>query len=203
MNTSCIVLTGGKSSRLGQDKVLATVGDRSLLEQVVSRVGSICEDIIIVTAQGQTIPCFASQPEVQIVTDAFQGKGPLVGIYSGLTVSSTFCNLAVACDMPFLNRDLLRYMLQHLDDYDMIIPRMDNKLEPLHAVYTKNCMATMEAMIKQDKLSIFELCDLVKVRYLSAEEIDRFDPEHLSFFNVNTVDDLEKARELAGGDNKP
>ncbi|MFC1909487.1 molybdenum cofactor guanylyltransferase, partial [Chloroflexota bacterium] len=74
---------------------------------------------------------------------------------------------------------------------------------PLHAVYTKHCLAPMEAMIKQDKLNIFELCDLVKVRYLSAEEINRFDPEHLSFFNVNTVDDLEKARELAGGDNKP
>ena len=202
MDTSCIVLAGGKSSRLGHDKVLETVGNGSLLGQVVSRVSSICKNIIIVTARGRIIPHFDSLPEVKIVTDAFPGKGPMVGIYSGLAASSTFCNLAVASDMPFLNRDLLRYMLQSLGDYDMLIPKVGNNLEPLHAVYTKNCLATMEDMIKQDKLNLFELCNLVRVNYLSVEEIDRFDPEHLSFFNVNTTDDLKKARELSEGDNK-
>jgi len=122
----------------------------------------------------------------------------LVGIYTGLTASDSFYNLVVACDMPFLNRGLLQYMIQIADSFDVVVPRLGNMVEPLHAVYSKNCLAPAESLLKQGNLSVYQLFPLVKVRYVEAEEIDRFDPQHLSFFNINTEADLETARKLAG-----
>ena len=197
MDTSCIILAGGKGLRLRQDKVSETVGDRSLLEQVISCVSLFCSNIIIVTARKQAIPKFTGYPKLKTVTDISPGKGPLGGIHTGLATSDSFYNLVVACDMPFLNQALLRYMIQLSADFDLVVPRVNKYVEPLHAVYSKSCLAPIEEMIKQGKLSVTQLFGLVKVRYVEADEIDRFDPEHLSFFNINTKADLEMARELA------
>ena len=199
METSGIILAGGKSLRLGYDKVLETVGNRSLLQQVIGRVSSVSSDVIIVTANGLTIPRPIDYPKLRIVTDSYPGKGPLGGIFTGLAVSTSFYNLVVASDMPFLNQALLRYMKQLSANFDLVVPRLGNLAEPLHAVYAKSCLAPIEQMIKQDKLRVNQLFRLVKTRYVEAEEIERFDPEHLSFFNVNTRADLAMARKLARG----
>jgi len=135
-----------------------------------------------------------------MVTDTYPGKGPLGGIYTGLATSNSFYNLVVACDMPFLNQALLSYMIQIAAGYDLVIPKLGNFIEPLHAVYAKGCLSPMEELLKQDNLQVNELSNLVRVRYVDAGEIDRFDPEHLSFFNINTEADLKMARELARGD---
>ena len=185
--------------RLGHDKVLETVGNSSLLQQVITRVDSLCHDIIVVIAGKQTIPRSNDYPKLRIVTDIFPGKGPLGGIYTGLITSDSLYSIVVACDMPFLNQALLRYMIQLSPNFDMVLPRVGTLVEPLHAVYSKSCLATIENMIKQDNLSVHQLLSLASVRYVEAEEIDRFDPEHLSFFNINTKADLTLARELAGG----
>ena len=202
LDTSCIILAGGKGLRLGYDKVVETVGNKSLLEQVISCVDSFCNEIIVVTAAERTIPQPASYPNLRIVNDAFPGKGPLVGIYTGLAIAKHPHSLVVACDMPFLNQALLRYMIQLAAKFDLIVPRMGNMVEPLHAVYSKSCLAAIERMIEQDNLSVNELFRLVRVRYVETEEIDRFDPNHLTFFNVNTKADLAKARKLARGDSE-
>ena len=199
METSCIVLAGGKSLRLGRDKVLETVGNRSLLERVISRVSPLSSEIIFVTANEPTYLELIDYPKLRILSDIYPGKGPLGGIYTGLTTSTSFYNLVVASDMPFLNQALLRYMIQLSANFDLVVPQMGNLVEPLHAVYTKRCLAPIEQMIKQDKLSVNQLFRLVKVRYVEAEEMERFDPKHLSFFNINTKADLKRARELARG----
>ncbi|MEE9399139.1 MAG: molybdenum cofactor guanylyltransferase, partial [Dehalococcoidales bacterium] len=120
------------------------------------------------------------------------------GIYSGLAASASFYNLVVAADMPFLNQALLRYMIQISTDFDLVVPRMGRLVEPLHAIYAKSCLIPIERMIKQDILRIDLLFGQVKIRYVEIEEIERFDPKHLSFFNVNTKADLEKAKIIAG-----
>jgi len=200
LETSCIVLAGGKSLRLGYDKALETVGNKSLLQRVISCVSPLSSDIILVTARELTTIQSIDYPKLRIVTDIYPGKGPLVGIYTGLVTSTLFYNLVVASDMPFLNQALLRYMIQLSTNFDIVTPRVGNLVEPLHAVYTKSCSAPIEQIIKQGKLSVNKLFSLVRVRYVEAEEIERFDPKHLSFFNINTKADLEKARELARGD---
>lgn len=200
MDTSCIILAGGKSLRLGHDKVLETIGNKSLLEQAIYIVDSLSREIIIVTAEERTFPQLAGHPKLKIVSDIFPGKGSLGGIYTGLVMSDSFYNLVIASDMPFLNQPLLRYMIEVSDGFDFVLPRVDSLFEPLHAVYSKNCVAPMESILKQGRKAIIELFDFVKVRYVEAEEVDRFDPQHLSFFNINTKEDLELAKKLARGD---
>ena len=200
MDISCIVLAGGKGLRLGHDKALETVGNRSLLEWIIYKLGLLDSDIIIVTAREQSFPQFTGYPKLRIVTDTYPGKGPLGGIYTGLAASDSSHNLVVACDMPLLNQALLRYMIQVSADFDLVVPRLGDMVEPLHAIYSRDCLAPIRGLLKEGNLRVSELFPLVRVRYVEAEEINRFDPRHLSFFNINTEADLEMARELAAGD---
>ena len=198
MGISCIVLAGGKGLRLGRDKIVETVGNISLLERVIFYLSLFSRDIIIVTASEQSLPQFIGYPKLRIVADTYPGKGPLGGIYTGLVASDSRYNLVVAGDMPFLNQALLHYMIQLCDDFDLVVPRLGSMVEPLHAVYSKGCLAPIENLFKQGNLKVSDLLTLVRVRYVEAEEINQFDPKHLSFFNINTEADLKIAQELAG-----
>jgi len=198
LGISCIVLAGGKGLRLGRNKALETVGNKDLLQRVVCQLRSFSGDIIVVTDKEQSLPQLINCSKLKVVIDTYPGKGPLGGICTGLVASDSFHNLVVACDMPFLNRALLHYMIQISPDFDLVVPRLDNMTEPLHAVYSKGCLAFIEQLLKQGTLSVRELFNLVRVRYVEAEEINRFDPKHLSFFNINTEADLKTSRELAG-----
>jgi len=196
LDISCVVLAGGKGLRLKRDKVLENIGNISLLQRVVSCLSVYNSEIIIVTSQKQSLSLFVDYPKLRVEADIYPDKGPLGGIYTGLTASNSFYNLVVACDMPFLNRALLSYMMQISAGFDVVMPRVGDLVEPLHAVYSKNCVAPIENLLKQGILQIYQFFPWVKVRYVEAEEIDRFDPEHLSFFNINTAADLRRAREL-------
>jgi molybdopterin-guanine dinucleotide biosynthesis protein A len=191
-----IILAGGKSLRLGRSKALQVIGGKSLIQWVVDRLAILSTEIIIATADGEAIPC-SSAARIKTAADIYPGKGPLVGIYSGLIASSSSRAIVVGCDTPFLSVSLLEYMTQICSTFDVIIPRMKNKLEPLCAVYSKNCLAPMQDLLEQDERQIRKLFSMVKVKYIEEDEINRFDPKHLSFFNINTQDDLERARKLA------
>ena len=196
MEISCIILAGGKSIRLGHDKVIERFGNTTLLEKVISRIDSFSQDIIIVTAEERAFSQLSGNPKVKTISDIYPGRGSLGGIYTGLVKSDSFHNLVIAADMPFLNRELLTYMIGIADGFDYVIPRIGKFYEPLHAIYSKNCISPIETMISQDRRVIVELFDHVKVRYVESEEIDRFDPEHFSFFNINTRKDLDLAKKI-------
>ena len=197
MDIGCIVLAGGKGLRLGQDKASETIDNRSLLERVISRLNFFNSDILVVAAPKQSFPRLSGYPELRVVTDVYPNKGPLGGVYTGLKASNSFYNLVVACDMPFLNQSLLRYMMRISAGFDLVVPRLGDLIEPLHAVYSKGCLAPAGSLLEQGDLRVRQLFNLVRVKYVEAEEIDRFDPEHLSFFNINNEADLERAKRLA------
>jgi molybdopterin-guanine dinucleotide biosynthesis protein A len=88
-------------------------------------------------------------------------------------------------------------MTQTCPGFDIVVPRIEEKIEPLCAVYSKSCVAPIQKLLKQNELKIIELYPMVTVRYIDEAEIDRFDPEHLSFFNINSQSDLDRARKLA------
>ena len=157
MEIGSIVLAGGWGLHLGHEKALETVGNKSLIQCVVFSLSFFSRDIIIVTAAKQFPSQFIGYPKLRIVTDAYPGKGPLGGIYTGLAASDSFYNLVVACDMPFLNQALLDYMIQISASFDLIVPRLGNMLEPLHAVYSKGCLAPVECLLKQGNPSVREL----------------------------------------------
>ena len=188
-----IILAGGRGRRLGQHKPSTKLAGMSLIEWVIQSLDPLKTEIIVVNASPHDIPT----PSVRTVYDVIPGKGPLVGIYSGLKASEGPASLVVACDMPFLNARLLYYMFTLLSGYDIVIPRIDEKVEPLHAIYSKSCLGPIEELLRRDELQTSNLLSQLNVRYVSEEELNKFDPEHLSFFNINTKTDLEQAEQIA------
>ena len=190
---SGMVLAGGKSRRLGADKTrLILAGGRSLLQASVDLLNQVVQEVLVVVgAESETEVTGA-----RIVHDVYPDKGSLGGIYSGLLSCQHEHCLVVGCDMPFLNVGFLKWMVERPRDYDVLIPRLDGHLEPLHAIYSKRCLPHMRALLDQGDLKILDFFDQVVVKYVEADEVDRWDPERLSFFNVNTPENLARAREI-------
>jgi molybdopterin-guanine dinucleotide biosynthesis protein A len=197
MVMTSIVLAGGKSFRLGRNKALEEISGRCLIERVMERLSLLGNDIVVVTSSRGQIPDLG----VKIVTDSYPGKGNLVGIYSGLKEASSHHALVVGCDMPLLNVALLRYLTEISSGFDVVIPRVGDELEPLHAIYSKNCLSPIEATLGEGKFRISDFFPAVRVRYVESVEIDRFDPHHRSFFNVNSEADLVRAQVLITREN--
>jgi molybdopterin-guanine dinucleotide biosynthesis protein A len=191
-----IILAGGKSSRFGWNKALETIGSKSLIQWVIDRLAKISTEIIIVTAQDETLP-YSPSSMARSVTDIYPKKGPLGGIYTGLVASASLHAIVVGCDMPFLNTALLEYMAQLSSTFDAIVPRTQKGIERLCAVYSKNCLVPIHSLLERNELEVSKLFNMVKVKYVEEDEINRFDPKHLSFLNINTQTDLAKARKLA------
>lgn len=197
MEINCIILAGGSGTRLGRDKAFEIIGDGLLLQKVIKTV-SFADSITLVTgSESKYFSGLADYPHIKVIADILPGRGPLGGIYSGLEVSTAPYSLVVACDMPFLNGDLIRYIIEAAPGYDAAIPRLGGMLEPLHAVYRRSCLEPIKAKLEAGRLGIHKIFDTLHTRYVEEEEIDRYDPAHWSFFNVNTEADLNAAREVS------
>src|SRR5574341_1556057 len=193
---SVAILAGGKSSRMGTDKSFVRVLGRPLIEDVLAQVSGIGAETIIITNRGDDyrtlgLPLFA---------DVLPDKGALGGIYTALHSSSQPHTLGVACDMPFVVRPLLDYLISLIPEAnaDAIVPRLNGEAEPFRAIYSQVCLSPIRAALDAGKMRVISFFPAVRVRFVDEPEIDRFDPQHLSFFNVNTPEDLEQARRLAG-----
>jgi len=182
--------------RLGREKALERLNKQTLIERTIGCLSPICQTILVVTSQEQFNLIAAAGLKGRVIVDFYPGRGALGGIYTGLASADSFYSLVVGCDMPFLNRDFLRYMIDITPDFDAVVPRIDDMLEPLHAVYSRGCLSPIKELLNQDRLGISPVFNLVKTRYVSKDEITKFDPEYLSFFNINTQDDLKKAEKL-------
>ena len=190
-------MAGGNSTRLGYDKVTAPLTQERLLERVLDKV-DFARRIIIVTGKSvRNIPRVTGCANIDVIQDAIPGRGPLGGIYSGLVASDAELNVVVACDMPFLCRELIGYMLQQAPGYDAVIPRVGKLVEPLHAVYAQSSLAPIEEKLKMGRLGVYKLFSYLKVRYVERDEVERFDPDCRSFFNINTEADLKTARQIS------
>lgn len=196
MKVGCIVLAGGKSSRLGRDKASVELGGLTLLQRCVSNLEFLDSDIVVVAAPEQSLPSLRSKSRLKIVRDIASDKGPLVGIYTGLRNMEDDYGFVVACDMPFVKPALVWAMTDIMRGYDVVIPRQAKGLEPLHSIYSRSCVGSIETLMGLNRYKIDRLLDMLKVRYFEKEEVNRVDPEGISFFNVNTIADLAKAREV-------
>ncbi len=191
-----IILAGGRSLRLGSSKALEIIGGKSLIERVVERVKLVSTQTLIVTSPGQPVLPVAGEGEVLV--DLYPGKGPLGGIYTGLLASPSSHSIVVACDMPFLNIELLRYMIELSPAFDAVVPRLgEGRVEPLHAIYSKGCLDNMKTQLEHNHLQISHSLTMLRVRYIEQAECQKFDPQLLSFFNINNQSDLDRAITLA------
>jgi len=198
---ACIVLAGGRGLRLGREKAWEELGGESLLQRAVRRLAPLATEIIVVVAPGREERGLPARPGPKVTTmvDLHPGRGPLAGVYAGLSRAGSLHSLVVACDMPFLNVPLLRYMMDIRCHHDVVIPRCSGLLEPLHAVYSKRCLGPMKTALDEGESRIVAFFPGMDVRYVEEAETQRFNEDHLSFFNVNTQADLDRARSLLKG----
>lgn len=192
---SAVVLAGGQSRRLGEDKSLLVLDGQPLLLRTLDRLAGVSEDLIIVANDPGRYAHL--QLPARLVPDERPGVGALMGIYSGLRAARHPYVLVVACDMPFLNLPLVHHLLSLTSGYDVVIPQIGEEMEPLHAVYGKSCLPAIGQVLAQGQRRIIAFFDQVRVRHVPPDEIDRFDPEHLSFVNINTPEDWESVQALA------
>ena len=189
------MLAGGRSRRLGQDKALLRIGsDRPLVETLVDRLSALAAEVIVVADDAERL----GRLDARIVPDALPGSGMLGGVYSGLRAASREHALVVGCDMPFLSPRLLGFLLSLPRDYDVLLPRWESGyVEPLHAVYSGDCLEVIERRLSEGRYAAGGFLSEVCVRYVDEPILRSLDPDLLSFFNVNSPADLDRAREIA------
>lgn len=193
INGGAIILGGGRSSRIGRDKCVLEINGNPVLKIVLGKLKPLFEEIILVT---NTAELFDRDSEFKIATDEIPYQGPLGGILAGLSASSYKYNLVVACDMPFLNTDLIRFLFDELSDADVIVPCSQKGIEPLHSVYSKNCLPAIREKLRCGEKRVISFFDEVKIAYVDEERVKRFDPQYLSFFNINTLEDWKLAQKI-------
>jgi molybdopterin-guanine dinucleotide biosynthesis protein A len=197
---SAIVLIGGRSRRFGRDKAAEVVGGRSLLQHVVDAVSPLVEEVVVVAGRGGPFPPVDCRLPLKQVEDVREGTGALGGLYSGLLAAAHPQAVALACDMPLVDLPLLRHLGGLLtDEWDVVMPRWQGREEPLHAFYRRTCVPAIERLLDRGGRRFVEFLPDVRVRYVSQEEIERFDPEGRSFWNVNSKEDLARLVPLLGG----
>jgi len=196
MKVASIVLAGGKNLRLGRSKALESIGGKSLIECVVERLRPPTNQLLIVTSREQLdLPLIHG---AEVLVDLYPGKGPIGGIYTGLLASRSSHSIVVACDMPFLNTELLRYMIELTGDFDAVVPTLqEGMVEPLHVIYSRNCLGSMKARLERNQLGLVPFLKIIRVRYVERAECQKLDPQLLSFFNINYQSVLDRAIELA------
>jgi molybdopterin-guanine dinucleotide biosynthesis protein A len=190
-----VVQAGGKSTRMGgEPKALIELGGRRIIDRVLDVLRVVADDLLIVT---NTPELYASLG-VPMVPDAFPDHGSLGGIYSGLWAASGHAAFTVACDMPFLVPEVARLVIERAPLADVVVPESGGRFETLHACYAKACLGPMETRLRQGRLKITGFFDDVRVLPIHDEEVAPFRSPEILFMNVNTPEELARARELVG-----
>jgi len=196
---SAVILAGGRSSRLGVDKSLLQIGKRTMIEHVMENISDVVDEIWVVARdeeQGKRI--ISKLGEANMAYDYILGYGPVAGMLAGLQSARAEYVIVLACDMPFVNSDVVNLLFSLAKGYDAAVPRWpDGRIEPLHAVYERKKMAgACEKAIEEGKRNILAPLSTLQTHYVSTEAIKKIDPELKTFVNVNVPHDLEAARLL-------
>lgn len=188
------IVAGGKSSRMGVNKALAKLGNQSIIAHMIERTQHL--------GQSETILITNTPAEYQLLKlpmypDVIPDKGSLGGIYSALRYSETAYTLVLACDMPFVNPDILQYLLTRCSsEFEVVVPYANNRLQGLHAIYHIGALPIIELAIKSNNLRVQSVLEQLKMHVIDESEIKPIDLELSSFLNVNTPDDLKVAQAI-------
>jgi len=190
MKITGIILAGGKNRRMGKNKAFLEVNGERIIDRTRNLFRELFDEVLLVT---NSLPDYLDL-NLRMVADLYTGKGALGGIYTGLFHAAHSHAFVAACDMPFLNKDLIRHLIDLSPGYDIVIPKTQDGLQPLHAIYSQKCLPFMEELIRQDNLKIIDFFHRVKKREVPNEEILPLDPTLASFLNVNTPEELARIK---------
>jgi molybdopterin-guanine dinucleotide biosynthesis protein A len=176
---------------MGRNKALMELEGQTLIARVLDRLSLLCDELIIAT---NDVGLYTGLP-ARVVPDVILGQGALGGIHAGLTAMRNQRAIVVACDMPFLSPPLLRYMTVVAPGYDVVVPRLGQYYEPLHAVYGVSCVEPIAQLLAEGPRRVVDLYQRVRVREVTGVEVRLFDAD-LSFFNVNTPEEWAEVQRL-------
>lgn len=179
---SGFILAGGKSNRMGTDKALLLVQDEPLLKRMIRLISPFCKTIAI---SGQNIEYTGFN--VEMVPDLYTERGPISGIVSALNHTTTEWNLLVGVDVPFINEELIQYLISCIGQYDCIIPEHEGGIEPLIGLYNKQIFPIIEEMISQGNYKLMRMLSKLNTRYVDCNGLSKQYPR--LFFNINRPED--------------
>ncbi len=195
-----IVLAGGKGNRIGGDKPLIQLNDKPLIVHVTETADKLTDEIIVVTSNELKDFFKELLPDnIDVIPDSITGRGPLIGLYTGLRFIQAEWAFVLPCDSPFLNEELLRFLMKESSGMNAVVPVWPNGyIEPLHSLYRVS--TTLEACERVFEHNSFKISEMITkldpVCFVPVERLKCFDPNLLTFLNINSEKDLEKAREL-------
>ena len=190
-NLTGIILSGGKSTRMGENKAFIEIEGIPIVHRIQNLFERLFDEVIIVTNQKRNF----SDLNAKIYEDLIPNRGVLGGLYTGLFFSSFVFSFCVACDMPFLKESVIKFLIENIDGYDVVVPKTKDGLQPLHAIYSKNCLEPIKKIIDEGKFKIIDLYWMVKVKIVEEQEFFSLDPMRESFINVNTPEELSLIKE--------
>lgn len=193
---SIAIQAGGESRRMGRNKALMLFLGEPLIQRVWRRVSKLSDDIFITANLGQD---YSFLP-LSVYNDVISSTGALSGLFTALVKAKKSLVAVVACDMPFVNPQLLMAEAQILvgSNMDVVLPHSPDGFEPLHAVYRREtCLPTIQEFLQQGEFKLLSWLERVKVQKITADEMRAFDPDLRAFINVNTLEEFEQAEQLA------
>jgi len=189
MMESAVILAGGKSVRMGRNKALLEFGGETLIERLYRTLKEVFREVLISVNDPEAY-AFLDAP---VVRDIYEDGGSLAGVHAGLSHCRAESCFFLACDMPFVEVGLIRYLERYAADYDIVIPVSRSGLEPLHSFYSRRCLPYIEEQLDSGNLKIIDFFPLVIMREVGVDEMHEFDPDELSYFNINTQEKYELA----------
>jgi molybdopterin-guanine dinucleotide biosynthesis protein A len=187
---SAIIQAGGRSRRMGTDKALIDYQGRPILAHVIDTLRQLSDDVLVVSNRSDVYGPLAAPLDARIVPDYEPPSGPLGGIAAGLAAMNHDLAIVVACDMPFLNLELFRFLIERAGDFDAVVPQTGDQPEPLHAVYRRSCLAAIQRRLANDERRVISFFQDVRLSVVSEAEWRVIDPAGRSLSNLNTPADL-------------
>lgn len=187
---SVIVLAGGHSRRMGQDKALLPWHGRTLIENLIAQLKELSDDVLVITGAEMR---YRDLLDALIFSDEIPDRGPMGGLYTGLKRARYDYSLAVACDMPLVGSALMELLSQEIDGrIQAIVPEVQGHRVPTLAIYHKKCLSVIERLLSQGRASLQDLLNSVPTKILSENQLREVDPSLRSFTNLNTPEDWQK-----------
>lgn len=184
-----VILAGGENTRIPVPKGFLCVDGQPIIERNIRLLSELCDTIYVSTNDPEA---YFSTGAI-LIGDVLPVKGPMTGIYSVLRLPEVRVVFVTACDMPFINVILMRYVMdQWTEGRDAVIPIFRNKPEPLFGVYAKTCVPVMEDCLSRGERGLQSFLERISVLYVSEAEVRRRDPDGKSFVNINTLEDYQK-----------
>lgn len=189
---SIVIQAGGQSRRMGQDKGLVPLDNIPLIEHVISSLVGIADETIITT----NYPNDYQYLDLPLASDQYPGAGALAGLQTALKAAHGEHVFVIACDMPFVNRDLVKYIFSNAGKADVVVPHFEDRFQPLHALYHRNnCLPAIEQVLSENKKRMISFYPLITIHKITSQQIKIFDPDGQSLKNINTPDELAQAEQ--------